>query len=104
LPDGIFCIPKIPILVYFGRPLMETVGILCIDSLGYFMTIWQVLWTFGIHILWPFGIYFPVLVCCTYTEKSGNPVNDHAQRERVPISKSNLTNWFRQLGLFGYTD
>jgi hypothetical protein len=25
------------------------------------------------YILWYFGIFFPVLVCCTYQEKSGNP-------------------------------
>jgi hypothetical protein len=43
---------------------MEDFGIfyghlICLDG------IWCISWPFGICILWLFGIFFPVLVCCT---------------------------------------
>jgi hypothetical protein len=52
------------------------------EMLVYFMTIWNILWPFGI-ILWPFGIvcghlvYFSIFVCLDQ-EKSGNPGPDGA--------------------------
>jgi hypothetical protein len=57
---------------------MEDVGIFC-GHLVNFTGIWHTLWTFGIFC----GnlVYFPpVLVCCTYQEKSGNPGTNHIRR------------------------
>jgi hypothetical protein len=43
---------------------MEDVGtFFC--PLVYFTAIWYTLWPFDIFYLWLFGIFFPVLVCCT---------------------------------------
>jgi hypothetical protein len=33
--------------------------------LEYFTDIWDILCPFGMYIMWSFGIFFPVLVCCT---------------------------------------
>jgi hypothetical protein len=44
---------------------MENVGIFY-EQLVHFMAIGNILWPFGIHILWSFGIFFPILVFCTY--------------------------------------
>jgi hypothetical protein len=51
----------------FSRVLYKGNGRCCYfrGSLVYFMTIW--------YILWPFGIFYPVLVCCV--KKSGNLVS-----------------------------
>jgi hypothetical protein len=63
LPDGMFFKPKVPIWVNFGGS--------CDGKY------WYILWLLGIfcghlpnfvaicHILWLFGMNFPVLVCCT---------------------------------------
>jgi hypothetical protein len=43
---------------------MENLGILY-DQLVYFTAIGNILWPFGIHKLWSFGIFLPSLVFCT---------------------------------------
>jgi hypothetical protein len=43
---------------------MNYVGIF-FGHLVYFTIIWNILWPFGTYILWLFGMFFPVLVCCT---------------------------------------
>jgi hypothetical protein len=72
LPDGFFSNQK----SHFGKILeglaMEDVGI-CYGHLVNFPAIW--------HILWPFGIFSPILVHFTrfgmlYQEKSGSPGHD----------------------------
>jgi hypothetical protein len=59
-------IPKNPQIgtILEGRG-MENVGICISWPYGIFMTIWIILWQFGISIVWSFGIFFPVLVCST---------------------------------------
>jgi hypothetical protein len=41
--------------------------------LVYCKAIRYILWTFGIHICWLFGVFYAVLVCCS-KKKSGNHV------------------------------
>jgi hypothetical protein len=71
--------PKIPIGVNFGGPLIGKCVILnghleYFRHLGYFMTIWYILWPFGTfydhlvhfmtiwYMLWPFGTFYDHLV------------------------------------------
>jgi hypothetical protein len=64
LPDGMFSNPKIQILVYFGEPWNGK----CWYSYGhleYLTSIWYMYIVAIWYILWSFGIYFTVLVCCT---------------------------------------
>jgi hypothetical protein len=51
-------IPKMPIMVYLGRPVEW-------KSLVFFMTIWYLFWYFYCHLsfLWPFWYIFPISVC-----------------------------------------
>jgi hypothetical protein len=43
---------------------MEDVGIFYVH-LVHFTALWDILWPFRMCNVWPFGIYFPVLVSCT---------------------------------------
>jgi hypothetical protein len=56
LPDGIFLNQKSKIGYILEGLGIDNVGILC-GHFEYFKTIW--------YISWPFGIFSPVLVCCT---------------------------------------
>jgi hypothetical protein len=47
----------------FGALAMEYLGTFY-DHLVYFKAIANILWPFW-HILWPFGIFLPILVFCT---------------------------------------
>jgi hypothetical protein len=61
LPDGFVFIPKMPIMVWFGRPW---------DKKFWLFYIWQFSVYFGIFIAicyfcGHFDIFFAILVCCT---------------------------------------
>jgi hypothetical protein len=60
MPDGIFFETKNPSLGKFRKVSQW-------KMLEYFMYIWSILRPLDIflYILWQFGIFFPVLVCCT---------------------------------------
>jgi hypothetical protein len=51
LPDGIFSNQNSNLGIFWT--------VLQWKIMVHFMTIWYILCTFGIHILWPFGIFFP---------------------------------------------
>jgi hypothetical protein len=45
-------------------PILRSFGIFC-GHLVYFAVIWYTYFAVIRYILWSFGIFFPVLVCCT---------------------------------------
>jgi hypothetical protein len=77
----LFSNQKYQIWVNFGGPLV------------YFITIWNILWPFGMCNLWPFGkvcghlLCFPIWYVLTQ-EKSGNPELDCRQKnEKRPAHR-----------------
>jgi hypothetical protein len=86
--------PKILVWVNSGGSYNDDVGIFyghLAYHLAYFTAIWYIFWLFGICIVWVFGIFFPVLVCCT--EKNLATLNwcRKTPHDRVFIVRVNAT-------------